>query len=459
MRVLVATDGSEPAVIGCELARDVTTRSGGLIRFVAVLPPTPELFGGPWPVAAALDPEVVEREAIEQLESVLRAEVDRTPAEIQPTSVLRRGSAAREIVAAAADWSADVIVVGSRGHNALATLLLGSVAEEVIDRSPVPVLVARLPRLVRMVVGVDGSAAADAAVDFVTAHLPGSDLEAIVVDVAPPAYPWWLGLGAADAGTYEQVLEASEAVRQDERMGAEAAARRFADGRFSVRAEHRAGDAADELVRAADEFGADTIVIGSRGQRGVVRMVVGSVARQVLRHAPQSVLVVHPVAATVSTNLAAPAAPEEPAEDRTPARDEEQQTAMRILLAYDGSEPARRALERAASIAKVLGGAVDVVSVVPFQGGRAPIAPWDDREVHDAELLDAKARLEALGLSPRVFEPVGDPAREIERIAAEGRYEMVVVGSRSLGLAGRVLQGSVSEHVATHSDATVVVVR
>jgi nucleotide-binding universal stress UspA family protein len=107
----------------------------------------------------------------------------------------------------------------------------------------------------------------------------------------------------------------------------------------------------------------------------------------------------------------------------------------------------------------VLGGAVDVVSVVPFQGGRAPIAPWDDREVHDAELLDAKARLEALGLSCRVFEPVGDPAHEIERIAADGRYEMVVVGSRSLGLAGRVLQGSVSEHVATHSDATVVVVR
>jgi nucleotide-binding universal stress UspA family protein len=456
MRVLVATDGSEPAVIGCELARDVTTRSGGLIRFVAVLPPTAELFGGPWPVAAALDPEVVEREAIEQLRSVLRAEVDRTPPEIQPTSVLRRGSAAREIVAAAVDWSADVIVVGSRGHNALATLLLGSVAEEVVDRSPVPVLVARLPRLVRMVVGVDGSAAADAAVDFVTAHLPGSGLEAIVVDVAPPAYPWWLGLGAADAGTYEQVLEASEAVRQDERVGAEAAVHRFDDGGFSVRGEHRAGDAADELVRAADGFGADTIVIGSRGQRGVVRMVVGSVARQVLRHAPQSVLVVHPVAATVSTN---PAAPAEPAHDRTPARDEEQQTAMRILLAYDGSEPARRALERAASIAKVLGGAVDVVSVVPFQGGRAPIAPWDDREVHDAELLDAKARLEALGLSSRVFEPVGDPAHEIERIAADGRYEMVVVGSRSLGLAGRVLQGSVSEHVATHTDATVVVVR
>ena len=60
MRVLVATDGSEPAVIGCELARDVTSRLGGLIRFVAVLPPSPELVGGPWPGPTALDPKIVD---------------------------------------------------------------------------------------------------------------------------------------------------------------------------------------------------------------------------------------------------------------------------------------------------------------------------------------------------------------------------------------------------------------
>ncbi|HEU4572726.1 MAG TPA: universal stress protein [Candidatus Limnocylindrales bacterium] len=296
MRVLVATDGSEAAVVGCELARDVAARSGGLVRFVTVLPPTQDLFGGPWPVGATLDPLAVETEAIEQLEGVLRAEVERTPSEIQPTSTLRRGRPAAEIVAEAAAWGADLIVVGSRGHNALSTLLLGSTAEEVIDRSPVPVLVARLPHLRRMVVAVDGSPAAEAAVDFVTAHLPGTEAEAIVVDVAPPAYPWWLGLGAADAGTYERVLSATDAIRDQGRAAAEATARRFADDRFTTEVEHRAGDAADELVRVADERGADTVVIGSRGQRGVVRLVVGSVARQVLRHAPQSVLVVHPTA-------------------------------------------------------------------------------------------------------------------------------------------------------------------
>lgn len=294
MRVLVATDGSEVAVVGCGLARDVATRSSGVVRYVTVLPPTQDLFGGPWPVAAALDAAAVEDEAVEQLERILRAEVDRTPTALEPTSVLRRGRAAAEIVAEATDWQADLIVVGSRGHNALSTLLLGSVAEEVIDRSPIPVLVARLPQLRRMVVGVDGSPASRSAVDFVTGHLPGPEVEVIVVDVAPPVDPWWLGLGVADATTYERVLAATDAVREDGQAAAEAATRRFASERFSARVEHRAGDAADELVRAADKLGADTIVIGSRGQRGVIRMVVGSVARQVLRHAPQSVLVVHP---------------------------------------------------------------------------------------------------------------------------------------------------------------------
>jgi nucleotide-binding universal stress UspA family protein len=47
----------------------------------------------------------------------------------------------------------------------------------------------------------------------------------------------------------------------------------------------------------------------------------------------------------------------------------------------------------------------------------------------------------------------------IERIAETGNYDMIVVGSRGLGSFGRILQGSVSSHVAAHASATVVVAR
>jgi len=54
---------------------------------------------------------------------------------------------------------------------------------------------------------------------------------------------------------------------------------------------------------------------------------------------------------------------------------------------------------------------------------------------------------------------LGDPAEMIEQVAEKGGYDTVVVGARGLGALGRFLQGSVSEHVATHASATVLVAR
>ncbi len=131
----------------------------------------------------------------------------------------------------------------------------------------------------------------------------------------------------------------------------------------------------------------------------------------------------------------------------------------KILIAYDGGDAARRALDLAAEMAHKFGAAVGVVSVVPVHAGRVPVDPWDDRDVHTTELAEALRLLRAQGIEPVMYEPAGDPAATIEKIAEEGEFDMVVVGSRGLGLLSRALQGSVSEHVATHSRTTVVVAR
>ena len=129
----------------------------------------------------------------------------------------------------------------------------------------------------------------------------------------------------------------------------------------------------------------------------------------------------------------------------------------KILLAYDGGEPARRALETTIELAKAFEASVSVVSVVPVHSGRSPVDPWDDRTVHAQELVEAKETLLKAGLEPNLLEPAGDPAKKIEEIAREGGYDTIVMGSRGLGALERTLQGSVSEHVVTHSDATVVI--
>ena len=131
----------------------------------------------------------------------------------------------------------------------------------------------------------------------------------------------------------------------------------------------------------------------------------------------------------------------------------------KILVAYDAGEPARRALHAAIDLAKKFDALIGVVSVVPYHPGRYPMDPWDDQTVHTQELADARAILTEEGIEADFIEPIGDPARTIERIAEDGGYDTVVIGSRGLGPVSRFFRGSVSEHVATHSATTVIVAR
>jgi nucleotide-binding universal stress UspA family protein len=131
----------------------------------------------------------------------------------------------------------------------------------------------------------------------------------------------------------------------------------------------------------------------------------------------------------------------------------------KILVAYDGTDPADNALITAIDLAKAFDAGVGVVSVVPIRAGRAPMDPWDDRPVHAEQLQHAQRILAEAGIEAQLHEPMGEPSRAIERTAEEGGYDTIVIGTRGLGGLGRVLQGSVSEHVATHTTATVVISR
>ena len=130
----------------------------------------------------------------------------------------------------------------------------------------------------------------------------------------------------------------------------------------------------------------------------------------------------------------------------------------RILLAYDGGEPARRALQTAADLALTLGASLSVVSVAPTGGGHAETASPEDIAEHARELQEAKHLLAERGIEAELLEPTGEPASTIERIADEGDFDTIVLGSRGLGTIGRMLKGSISEHVVRNAHATVVVI-
>jgi nucleotide-binding universal stress UspA family protein len=130
----------------------------------------------------------------------------------------------------------------------------------------------------------------------------------------------------------------------------------------------------------------------------------------------------------------------------------------RILLAYNGDDSSRRALDRAAELAHALGAPITVVSVVPVRYGHAAaVDPWDDEAVHDAELREARELLAERGLDAELVRLSGLVPQAIEALAARNDFDLVVVGSRHLGTVWRVLLQSVSEHVASHTNASVVI--
>jgi nucleotide-binding universal stress UspA family protein len=132
--------------------------------------------------------------------------------------------------------------------------------------------------------------------------------------------------------------------------------------------------------------------------------------------------------------------------------------AMKILVAYDGSEPARHALTRVGQVAKPLDADVTVISVVPLQasGPRSagPIVSGDVEE-HGRELDDAVAKLKELGVEAKTIEAVGHPAESIVDEADRGKFELIVVGHRGLHGVARFLMGSTATRVVTHAHCDV----
>jgi nucleotide-binding universal stress UspA family protein len=96
---------------------------------------------------------------------------------------------------------------------------------------------------------------------------------------------------------YGQVLDAYDAELREskvehQRIAADASGRLRESGHV-VDSEMRHGDAAGEIVAVAERRGADLIVLGSRGRTGLTRLLLGSVARNVLSGSTASVLIVH----------------------------------------------------------------------------------------------------------------------------------------------------------------------
>ena len=206
------------------------------------------------------------------------------------------GSAAWEVVFRADQWKPDLIVVGSHGRTALGRFVLGSVSQRVLTEARCPVRIAR-GRIeepdspVRIIVGIDGSLGSEEAVRAVAARTwpPNSEVKLIVVD--DPLAPTLVGeIIPFVAETIEQTN--AEGRAWAEKMLAESAAL-LTRTEIKVTTAIMQGDPKKELPKAAEEWGADCIFVGSAGfSNRFERFVLGSVSAAVAARAHCSVEVI-----------------------------------------------------------------------------------------------------------------------------------------------------------------------
>jgi len=208
------------------------------------------------------------------------------------------GDAAESILLEIGLRGADLVVMCTHGRSGLGRWIYGSVAEQVLARSPAPVLlvhptgeVATLwpeSAQVSMLVPLDGSSFAETALPHAAslARVFGGTillLRAVARPVASYSYP---GMGLVQESLEEEHREAESYLGE--------VAQRLRSDSLSVQTVVREGWPADIIVYRGAELGSRLIVMATHGRTGVVRLLLGSVALEVVRRSPLPVLLVRP---------------------------------------------------------------------------------------------------------------------------------------------------------------------
>jgi nucleotide-binding universal stress UspA family protein len=279
----------------------------------------------------------------------------------------------------------------------------------------------------KILIAYDGSSHADAAIDELRrAGLP-REAEAVVVCVR------------------------QEAMTQEEAQNLAHAASQRALSYFpswEVRTEVRSGAPAWELIRKANDWRADLLVVGSQGRSALGRLLLGSVSQKVVTEAGCSVRVAR-------NSVREPDAP------------------AQIILGVDGSVYSDAAIEEVARRHWPEGSVVKVVSVV-----RLPFTPTEEtRSLPDSyysqlkkaetgkaqtAITSAVARLKQSGITRPEIESeiiLGDAREKILDEAVRREADLIVLGSRGLGGFKRFLLGSVAQGVAAYAPCSVEIVR
>jgi nucleotide-binding universal stress UspA family protein len=280
----------------------------------------------------------------------------------------------------------------------------------------------------RILFPTDGSDAAERALDLAVAVADAHDAEFHVLYVADTNQP-------SLSHIQGQVVDALEG--EGDRI-VEAAGSQARNAGIDVTTDVIQGGPSRTILEYVDDRGVDLVVMGTRGDRDVEHLLLGSVTERVVRSSPVPVLAVPPES------------------DRSYPPE-------RVLVGTDGSDGSDAALTEGIDVAGVADATLHVVSVLEdsllgIDVRSAAVA--EERERRDEKLLAAaRQRVEDAGLAVETAIEEGGVVDSLTDYAADNGVDLVVVGTHGRTGIDRRLLGSVTEDLLRTADVPVLSVR
>ena len=298
--ILVPLDGSPLAEQAIPLALEIARVARSKVRLVLVhqSPPSPfyeesaELY-----VSIELATRKAERDYLRGLAAQIREHSG-----LRISAVTLDGSTNHALVKYIQDIGADLVSMTSHGRGGVRGAWLGSVADHMVRRLHVPVIVTRVaegvkpssapPRIREILVPLDGSPVAEAALAPAARLGELFDAELLLAQVVPPFTAGSLLPVTFAAGYDADIVARQRKGAQDYLQGVAA---KLEDRAIRVKTSVVVGQNVSEaLIKVAHPERIDLVAVATHGRSGVKRLLLGSVADKLIRAVGAPVLVVRP---------------------------------------------------------------------------------------------------------------------------------------------------------------------
>ena len=254
------------------------------------------VYTHPWPVLDGVVPLDAVRDQVERAARSVLADTAAVARAVAPglavdaEADLRHG--AEEALLRRAE-GAELVVLGSAARSRLASLLTGDPATGTVRHAPCPVVVVHPERAGApdgpVVVGVDGSALSERAVEHAVAEAVAADAPLLAVHawlLPQVGGPELAAYGAVDETEHRRAHDVHAALLAESLAG-------WADKHPDLRVEQRVLEDHTGHALVAASRGARLVVVGSRGRGGFRGLLLGSVSSAVVHHADCPVMVCH----------------------------------------------------------------------------------------------------------------------------------------------------------------------